>query len=119
MDFGERRLFLLYFPGYFDGEELIGVFDDTLRLREAYDRVLADAEGQYEIYLQSRDTELTIAEYHRETGTFEKIVPETLWQEEELFENAAHIGLPIPDKLREALAQLHGRKAEDDTGGGN
>ena len=32
-----------------------------------------------------------------------------------LFENAAHIGLPIPDKLREALAQLHGRKDEDDT----
>ena len=27
-----------------------------------------------------------------------------------LFENAAHIGLPIPDKLRDALAQLHGRK---------
>ena len=26
-----------------------------------------------------------------------------------LFENAAHIGLPVPDKLREALAQLHGR----------
>ena len=90
MDFGERRLFLLYFPGCFDGEELIGIFDDTLRLREAYDRVLADAEGQYEIYLQSCDTELTIAEYHRETGTFEKIVSETLWREEELFENAAH-----------------------------
>jgi toxin secretion/phage lysis holin len=34
-----------------------------------------------------------------------------------LFENAAHIGLPIPDKLREALAQLHGRdgKDKDDT----
>ena len=32
-----------------------------------------------------------------------------------LFENATHIGLPIPDKLREALAQLHGRKDEDDT----
>ena len=31
-----------------------------------------------------------------------------------LFENAAHIGLPVPDKLRDALAQLHGRgnKAE-------
>ena len=34
-----------------------------------------------------------------------------------LFENAAHIGLPIPDKLREALAQLHSRdgKDKDDT----
>ena len=30
-----------------------------------------------------------------------------------LFENAAHIGLPIPDKLREALAQLHGRDDKD------
>ena len=26
-----------------------------------------------------------------------------------LLENTAHIGLPIPDGLREALAQLHGR----------
>ena len=32
-----------------------------------------------------------------------------------LFENAAHIGLPIPDKLREALAQLHGRDGKDNT----
>ena len=30
-----------------------------------------------------------------------------------LFENAAHIGLPIPDKLRDALAQLHGRDNKD------
>ena len=30
-----------------------------------------------------------------------------------LFENAAHIGLPVPDKLREALAQLHGRDDKD------
>ena len=30
-----------------------------------------------------------------------------------LFENAAHIWLPIPDKLREALAQLHGRDDKD------
>ena len=30
-----------------------------------------------------------------------------------LLENAAHIGLPIPDGLREALAQLHGRGDKD------
>ena len=30
-----------------------------------------------------------------------------------LLENAAHIGLPIPDKMKDVLAQLHGR--EDDT----
>ena len=27
-----------------------------------------------------------------------------------LFENAAHLGLPIPDKLREILSQLHNRR---------
>ena len=27
-----------------------------------------------------------------------------------LFENAAHLGLPVPDKLREILSQLHNRQ---------
>ena len=27
-----------------------------------------------------------------------------------LLENAAHIGLPIPEKMKEVLAQLHGRR---------
>ena len=27
-----------------------------------------------------------------------------------LLENATRIGLPVPDKLRDALAQLHGQK---------
>ncbi len=31
-----------------------------------------------------------------------------------LLENAAHIGLPIPEKLKDILAQLHDRKKEDD-----
>ena len=31
-----------------------------------------------------------------------------------LLENAAHIGLPIPDRLKEVLAQLHNRTAADD-----
>ncbi len=30
-----------------------------------------------------------------------------------LFENAAHIGLPVPDPLKNALAQLHGRDDKD------
>ncbi len=32
-----------------------------------------------------------------------------------LFENAAHLGLPVPDKLREILSQLHrrGEKTEN------
>ena len=32
-----------------------------------------------------------------------------------LFENAAHIGLPVPDPLKNALAQLHGRDDKDKT----
>lgn len=31
-----------------------------------------------------------------------------------LLENAGHLGLPIPDKLKEILAQLHNRKEDDD-----
>ena len=30
-----------------------------------------------------------------------------------ILENASRCGLPIPDKLREALAQLHGRDGKD------
>ena len=29
-----------------------------------------------------------------------------------LLENAAYIGLPIPEKLKEVLAQLHGREEQ-------
>ena len=35
-----------------------------------------------------------------------------------LLENAAHIGLPIPDKLREILAQLHDKERTTDQGDG-
>ena len=38
-----------------------------------------------------------------------------------LLENAAHIGLPIPEKLKEILGQLHNRGDKDnstDLGGG-
>ena len=31
-----------------------------------------------------------------------------------LLENAAHIGLPIPDKMKDVLAQLHGREDTKD-----
>ena len=31
-----------------------------------------------------------------------------------LLENAAHIGLPVPEKLKEVLAQLHDREKGDD-----
>ena len=32
-----------------------------------------------------------------------------------LIENAAHIGLPIPEKLKDVLAQLHNREDKDNT----
>lgn len=32
-----------------------------------------------------------------------------------ILENAAHLGLPVPDKLRTVLEQLHDRKDKDDT----
>ncbi len=35
-----------------------------------------------------------------------------------LFENAAHLGLPVPDKLREILSQLHRRSDKEDKGDG-
>ena len=35
-----------------------------------------------------------------------------------LLENAAHIGLPIPDKLREILSQLHDKERTTDQGDG-
>ena len=35
-----------------------------------------------------------------------------------LLENAAHIGLPIPDKLRDILSQLHDKERTTDQGDG-
>ena len=35
-----------------------------------------------------------------------------------LLENAAHIGLPIPDKLRDILSQLHDKERSTDQGDG-
>ncbi len=32
-----------------------------------------------------------------------------------LLENAGHIGLPIPEKLKDVLAQLHNREDKDNT----
>ena len=33
-----------------------------------------------------------------------------------MLENAAHLGLPVPDKLNGILAQLHGRMDEQQEG---
>lgn len=34
-----------------------------------------------------------------------------------VMENAAHLGLPIPEKLRDILKQLHNRSEDDEEGG--
>ena len=34
-----------------------------------------------------------------------------------MLENATHLGLPVPEKLKDILAQLHNRKDEDNTTG--
>lgn len=77
----QKRLFLLYFPGYFDRDENIGIYDDITCLKAAYERVLEDQDHEYEILLQSPHTELTIAEYDRNSGEFETSDPEGLWEE--------------------------------------
>ena len=42
-----------------------------------------------------------------------------MWNEGlSLLENAAHIGLPIPDKLRDILSQLHDKERTTDQGDG-
>ena len=64
----ENRLFLLYFPGYYDGNEIIGIYDDISKLKASYERVIsnpADEHGfqQYDFYLNNLCTKLTIEEY--------------------------------------------------------
>ena len=64
----ENRLFLLYFPGYYDGDEIIGIYDDISKLKASYERVIsnpADEHGfqQYDFYLNNPCTKLTIEEY--------------------------------------------------------
>lgn len=74
-----NRLFLLYFPGHFDGDEIIGIYDDIQSLKRAFERVCADTEHRYEIFLQDRYTKLTIEEFNRENETFEEVFPNDLW----------------------------------------
>lgn len=46
-----NRLFLFYFPGYYDGDEIIGIYDDVPKLKSAYERVIRDQEHYYECSL--------------------------------------------------------------------
>lgn len=82
----ENRLFLLYFPGYFDGDKIIGIYDDILKLKAAYERVndnVADENGfrQYDIYFNNPNTKLTIEEFDRDNEKFMEVNPELLWVE--------------------------------------
>ena len=65
-----NRFFLLYFPGCFDGEKLIGIYDDVIELKKAYNRVLADENEEYEIYLNNPNTELSIKEFDKRKQEF-------------------------------------------------
>ncbi len=80
------RLFLLYFPGYFDGDEIIGIYDDISKLKASYERVIrnaADEDGfrYYDIYLNNPNTKLTIEEFDRDNEKFIEVDPESLWSE--------------------------------------
>ena len=82
----ENRLFLLYFPGYFDGDEIIGIYDDIQKLKTSYERVINNVAGEdgfryYEIYLNNPNTKLTIEEFDRDNEKFVGVDPESLWAE--------------------------------------
>ncbi len=77
----QKRLFLLYFQEYSNIHKIIGVFDDIVDLKVAYDRVLEDKDDKYKALLESRHMELTIAEFDRSSGEFEVLLPENLWDE--------------------------------------
>lgn len=82
----ENRLFLLYFPGYYDAGRIIGIYDNISKLKASYERVsynAADKHGfrQYDIYLNNPNTRLTIEEFNRDNETFIEVEPESLWAE--------------------------------------
>ena len=82
----EDRLFLLYFPGYYDGDEIIGIYDDISKLKASYERVInnvADEHGfrQYDFYLNNPNTKLTIEEFDRDNEIFVEVEPKLLWAE--------------------------------------
>lgn len=82
----ENRLFLLYFLGYFDGDEIIGIYDDISKLKASYERVIRNVEDEdgfryYDIYLNNPNTKLTIEEFDRDNEKFIEVDPESLWSE--------------------------------------
>ena len=82
----ENRLFLLYFPGYYDGDEIIGIYDDISKLKASYERVIsnpADEHGfqQYDFYHNNPCIKLTIEEFDQDNEIFVEVEPELLWAE--------------------------------------
>lgn len=82
----ENRLFLLYFPGYYDGDEIIGIYDDISKLKASYERVIRNVEDEdgfryYDIYLNNPNTKLTIEEFDRDNEKFIEVDSESLWSE--------------------------------------
>ena len=75
-----NRKFLLYFPGYFDGDELIGIYDDVMELKEAYDRVLADENQEYEFFINDPHTKLTVKEFDSDSQKFMDVDLGKLWK---------------------------------------
>ena len=81
-----NRLFLLYFPGFFDGDEIIGIYDDISKLKDSYERVMnnpADEDGfrYYDFYLNHPFTKLTIEEFVQDNEEFVEADPAALWAE--------------------------------------
>lgn len=63
-DLQMNRLFLLYYPARFlDKDELIGIYDDVIELKEAYDMVLADNDKYFEFLINNPYSELTVKEF--------------------------------------------------------
>ena len=80
------RLFLLYFPGYYDGDEIIGIYDNISKLKASYERVIDNAADEYgfrkyNYYLANSDIKLTIEEFDRDKEIFVEVDPELLWLE--------------------------------------
>ena len=75
-----NRLFYLSFPGEFDGDLKIGIYDDIARLKRAYERVLSGEDAVYRWILEDGRTRLTIEEFDPEAEKFSTVKPDELWK---------------------------------------
>ena len=76
-----NRLFLLYYPARFlDKDELIGIYDDVIELKEAYDMVLADNDKYFEFLINNPYSELTVKEFDSVNQKFIDVDLEKLWE---------------------------------------